>query len=345
MPGLFDPLTIRETTFRNRIMMSPMIQVSASREGLTTDWHLVHYGSRAVGGAGLVMFEATAVESRGRITEYDLGIWDDRQAEGLARIVAFCQAHGAKVGIQLAHAGRKAWSRNEGIGPEQAVGPSAVPFEPSWPAVRVLTVEEVEAVGEAFLAAARRAVAAGFDVIELHAAHGYLLHQFLSPLSNERDDLYGGNPVDNMRFPAALVRGVAGISGGRPVFVRVSASDYAEGGLDLSQTVTICKELKKAGADLIDVSSGGTTPKAPPSWRGYQIPFAETIRREASVATAAVGLVTRPELAEEIVRNGRSDLVVLGREFLRDPYWPLHAARELGVDIPWPVQYERAKRQ
>lgn len=325
-------------------MMSPMIQLSASREGIASDWHLAHYGARAVGGVGLIMLEATAVESRGRITEYDLGIWDDRHVEGLARIVSFCKAHGAAIGVQLAHAGRKAWSRNNGIGPEQAVGPSALPFEPHWPMPRELSAEEIEDLVDLFANAARRAVAAGFDVVELHGAHGYLINQFISPLSNLRDDEYGGDDERRLTFPRRVAQAVREVWGDRPLFMRVSATDYADGGIDIHRMVKIARAMNEVGVDLIDCSSGGTTPQQPPAWRGYQIPFAETIRRQAGVMTAAVGLITKPELAEEIVRNGRADLVALGRELLRHPYWPLDAARELGVDLPWPVQYERAKR-
>jgi len=321
-----------------------MIQESADREGFARDWHLVHYGSRAVGGAGLIMFEATAVESRGRIMERDLGIWDDRHVAGLARIVSFCQAQGAKVGIQLAHAGRKAWSRSNGVGPEEAVAPSPIPFDEGWPAPHALEPGEIEDLVRTFAVAAQRALAAGFDVVELHGAHGYLVNQFLSPLTNRREDAYGGDLNGRLRFPLAVVAAVREIWRGKPLFMRVSATDYAPGGIDLPQMVEIARHLKAAGIDLIDVSSGGTLTVAPAAWRGYQIPYAATIRREADVLTAAVGLITKPETAEEVIRNGRADLVVLGRELLRQPYWPLHAARELGVEVPWPAQYERARR-
>lgn len=324
-------------------MMSPMIQISSPGNGIATDWHLVHYGARAVGGTGLIMFEATPVESHGRITEDDLGIWSDDHVEGLARIVRFCQSQGATVGIQLAHAGRKAWSRNNGIGPEQAVGPSAIPFEPTWPAPRALETEEIAGIVEAFAAGARRAAEAGFDVIELHGAHGYLINQFLSPLSNHRTDAYGGSFERRLQFPKEVVAAVRRVWPDKPLFLRVSATDYAHGGVDLDQMVETARALKPYGIDLIDCSSGGSTPTVPRAWPGYQIPYAETIRREAGIPTAAVGLITNPELAEEIVRNGRADLVAFGRELLRNPYWPLHAARTLGVDIPWPRQYERAK--
>ena len=343
MPSLFEPFTIRGTTFRNRIMMAPMIQASADARGAASDWHLVHYGARAVGGVGLIMVEATAVASNGRITEADLGLYDDSQIDGLARVVAFCQAQGAKVGVQLAHSGRKAWSRKDGIVPEPAVAPSALAFDQGWPTPRELSASEIADLVRAFAEAARRARLAGCDVVEVHGAHGYLINQFLSPLSNRRGDAYGGSLENRLRFPLAVLAAVREVWGNRPLFLRVSATDYAEGGIDLPQMVAIARELKTAGVDLIDVSSGGTTPHQPAAWRGYQIPFAETIKREVGIPTAAVGLITQPETAEEIVRNGRADLVALGRELLRNPYWPLQAAKTLGVEVAWPVQYERAK--
>jgi NADPH2 dehydrogenase len=343
MPGLFDPYAIREVTLKNRIMMSPMIQVSAGDDGRATDWHVVHYGSRAVGGAGLLMVEATAVTPEGRITTEDLGLWSDEQVAGLARVVAFCQSQGAKIGVQLAHAGRKAWSRRQGVGPQTAVAPSSLSFEEDWPAPHELSPDEMEALVVAFRRAAQRASRAGFDVLELHAAHGYLLNQFLSPLANRRLDAYGGSLANRLRFPLAIVASVRAVWGPRPLFVRISATDYAAGGIDLPQMIEIARALRQAGIDLLDVSSGGVTPKQPGSWPGYQVPFAEAIRREAGVPTAAVGLITTPTLAEEIVRNERADLVVLGRELLRQPYWPLHAAKALGKDVIWPHQYERAR--
>ncbi len=344
MAGLFDPFELKATIFRNRVMMSPMIQVSADELGFSSDWHLVHYGARAVGGAALVMLEATAVESCGRITVNDLGLWRDEHIDGLQRIVAFCQEQGAQVGVQLAHAGRKAWSRNDGVGPEPAVAPSALPFEPHWPPVRVLDRDGVRRIVDLFASSARRAARAGFDVIELHAAHGYLLNQFLSPLTNQRDDEYGGDFQRRLTIVREVMEAVKPEIGQRLLFVRVSATDYDASGIDLEMMVRIAVALRGYGADLIDVSSGGSTPRQPGAWRGYQVPMAETIRRGADIPTAAVGLVVSAELAEEIIRNGRADMVAFGRQLLREPYFALHAARDLGVDIPWPMQYERAKR-
>lgn len=343
MPSLFEPLTIRGLTLRNHVMMAPMIQVSADSQGGASDWHLVHYGARAAGGVGLIMVEATSVASHGRITEADLGLYDDCHVGGLARVVTFCQAQGAKVGVQLAHSGRKAWSRKEGHGPEQAVAPSALAFDQGWPTPRELSVPDIACLVESFAQAARRARLAGFDVVEIHGAHGYLINEFLSPLTNKRVDAYGGRPENRLRFPLEVVAAVRDVWGNKPLFMRVSATDYAEGGIDLPQMLEIARELRLAGVDLIDVSSGGTTPHQPTAWRGYQVPFAEAIKKEVGVPTAAVGLITQPEMAEEIVRNGRADLVVLGRELLRNPYWPLQAARALGVDVAWPHQYERAR--
>ncbi|MCL5110242.1 MAG: NADPH dehydrogenase NamA [Chloroflexi bacterium] len=343
MPGLFDPLPLRGLTLKNRVMMSPMIQVSAGEDGRATDWHLVHYGSRAVGGAALLMVEATAVTPEGRITTEDLGLWSDAQVEGLARVASFCRSQGAKIGIQLAHAGRKAWSRERGLGPQGAVAPSALPFEADWPTPHELSPAEIEGLVVAFRRAAERALKAGFDVVEMHAAHGYLLNEFLSPLANRRVDAFGGSLDNRLRLPLAVVASVREVWGQRPLFVRVSATDYAAGGIDLARMVEIARALREAGVDLLDVSSGGVTPEQPASWPGYQIPFAETIRREAGLPTAAVGLITTTTMAEEVVRNGRADLVVLGRELLRNPYWPLPAARSLGGDLPWPHQYERAR--
>jgi NADPH2 dehydrogenase len=340
---LFEPFTIREVRFRNRIMMSPMIQVSSGTDGLANDWHLVHYGARAVGGVGLVMLEATPVESRGRITDKDLGIWDDRHVEGLARIANFCKSQGAAIGIQLAHAGRKAWSRDGGVGPEQAVGPSAIPFESHWPLPTELSTSDIADIVRAFANGAERAKQAGFDVVELHGAHGYLINQFLSPLSNQRSDQYGGSFENRLLFPREVVTAVREVWPDGPLFLRVSATDYARGGVDIGDMVEIARALRECGVDLIDCSSGGTTPEQPRTWPGYQISYADRIRRDAAIPTAAVGLITNPELAEEVVANGRADMIALGRELLRNPYWPLQAARLLRVDLAWPKPYERAK--
>jgi len=353
MSTLFSPLPLRSVTLRNRIAMSPMCQYSAV-EGRATDWHLVHLGSRAVGGAALILAEATAVEARGRISPGDLGLWDDGQIEPLARIVRFVEGQGAVAGVQLAHAGRKASTRAPwegggviapGAGGWPVVGPSPIAFAPGSPTPEALDERELQAVARAFADAARRAREAGFRAVEIHAAHGYLLHQFLSPLSNQRTDGYGG-PLRNrsrlLREVLAAVRAVWPEE--LPVLVRISATDWVPGGWDIGESVELCRELKELGVDLVDVSSGGTSPKAAvPAGPGYQTGFAERIRREAGIATGAVGLITSPEQAEHIVRSGQADLVLLARELLRDPYFALRAARALRAEGPWPRQYERAR--
>lgn len=353
---LFAPLTIREVTFRNRIAVSPMCQYSAE-DGLANDWHLVHLGSRAVGGAGLVIAEATAVQARGRISPHDLGLWDDRQVEPLARITAFISAQGAVPGIQLAHAGRKAstarpWEGGRPVaagagGWDDIVGPSPLPFADGYPTPRPLGVEEIRQVVRAFARAAERALAAGFRVVEIHAAHGYLIHQFLSPLSNRRDDAYGGSFENRIRLACEVVEAVRDVWPERlPLFVRISATDWVEGGWDLEQSVELARRLRALGVDLVDCSSGGLVPGVRiPVAPGYQVPFAERVRREAGVLTGAVGLITEPEQADAIIREGKADLVLLARELLRDPHWPLRAAHRLGRgdSAPWPPQYLRAK--
>ena len=345
MPHLFAPLTLRELTLRNRIMLSPMCMYSAGYDGVATDWHLAHYASRAAGGAGLLITEATAVEPRGRISQHDLGLWDDAQIEPLARIAELVHKEGAALGVQLAHAGRKAWSADRGVGPEQPVAPSALPFGQEWRVPHELTTAEIDQIVDTWQAAAVRAEAAGVDVIEIHAAHGYLNHQFLSPLSNLRTDGYGGTLDNRVRFPARVVEAVRQVwPEEKPLFVRVSATDWQDGGLTPDDIVSVVQKLRPLGVDLIDCSSGGLVPVALPGFGpGYQVPFAEKVRRDAAVATAAVGLITTPELADEIVRNGRADLVALGRELLRHPYWPSEAARTLGEEIAWPRQYREAR--
>jgi NADPH2 dehydrogenase len=345
MPHLFSSLTLRGLPLRNRIMMSPMCMYSAAEDGLVTDWHLAHYVARAVGGVGLLVTEATAVEARGRISANDLGLWDDAQAERLARIVRLVHDQGAAIGVQLAHAGRKAWSAHKAHGPAKPVAPSPLPFDEGWVVPAELSPAEMEQVVAAWQAATRRAIAVGFDVVEVHAAHGYLNHQFLSPLSNTRTDEYGGSLANRMRFLLRVVKVVrAAWPADKPLLVRISATDWADGGLTPDDQVVVARELKARGVDLVDCSSGGTVPVGPPDpAAGYQVPFADKIRHEAGIATAAVGLITTPELADEIIRNGRADLVVLGRELLRHPYWPLEAARVLDHDIDWPRQYRRAR--
>lgn len=351
MPHLFEPLALRGVTLPNRIGVSPMCQYSCV-DGLATDWHLVHLGSRAVGGAGLVLTEAAAVTPEGRISPQDLGAWSDAHFEPLARIAAFVRAQKAVPGIQLAHAGRKASRSRPWDGDRYLAGheggwtpeaPSALPFGATEPPA-ALDAAGLGRVREAFAAAARRAVAAGFQAVEVHAAHGYLLHEFLSPLSNRREDRYGGAFGNRIRFPLEVVAAVrAACPDTTPLLVRVSATDWMPGGWNLEDTVDFAKRLKGEGVDLVDCSSGGLDPAARiATGPGYQVPFAEAVRRDAGLATAAVGLITEPEQAERIIALGQADLVLLARQELRDPYWPLHAAEVLGHRVPWPAPYLRA---
>lgn len=353
MTMLFDPLRLRGVELRNRIGVSPMCQYS-SEGGYASDWHLVHIGGFATGGAGLILMEATAVAPEGRITPYDLGLWEDGQVAGLRRITDFVHGQGAVAGIQLGHAGRKAstWRPWEGEGavPEEKGGwavcaPSAIPFSDTYARPHELDEAGIRRVVEAFRAAAGRAVEAGFRVVELHAAHGYLLHQFLSPLSNRRTDRYGGSFENRVRLPLEVVAAVREVWPEHlPLLVRISATDWVEGGWTPEESVEFSRLLRENGVDLVDCSSGGLIPGVQvPIGPGYQVPFAERIRREAGVATAAVGLITEPEQADRIVREGRADMVLLAREMLRQPRWPLLAAHRLGVDVAWPVQYERAR--
>ena len=349
---LFAPFTLRDVTFRNRIAVSPMCQYS-SRDGFAGHWHLVHLGSRAAGGAALVMMEATAVEARGRISPGDMGIWKDDHVAFLRQIAGFIDEQGSVAGIQLAHAGRKAsvtppWSGGAVIpaaeGGWQTVAPSPIPFRPDDPAPAELSPAGIADIVRAFRAAACRALEAGFRVIEIHSAHGYLSHEFLSPLSNHRQDQYGGAFDNRIRFTLEICSAVREVWPERlPLFLRISSTDWVPGGWDIADSVELARRVRPLGVDLIDCSSGGLEmqqqiPLAP----GYQVPFAERIRREAGIAAGAVGLITTPHQADEIVRSGKADLVLLAREFLRDPYFPLHAARALGVEIKPPVQYSRA---
>ncbi len=353
MARLFEPLKIREITFPNRVFVSPMCEYS-STDGYASDWHLVHLGSRAVGGAGLVLTEATAVLPEGRISPQDLGIWMDDHIEPLARIVRFIHGQGSVAGMQLAHAGRKAstyrpWD-GQGVIPEteggwqKVVAPSAIPFADSYPMPQALSHDGIQEVVSAFAAAAKRAWAAGFRVIEIHAAHGYLVHEFLSPLSNQRSDEYGGSFENRTRALRETVVAVRKVWPERaPLLVRISATDWVDGGWDVQQSVELSRLLKDLGVDLIDCSSGGNAAKARiPLGPAYQTPFAEQIRREANILTGAVGMITSPAQAEQIIAGGQADAVLLAREFLRDPYFPLHAARELGQTTSWPIQYLRA---
>jgi 2,4-dienoyl-CoA reductase-like NADH-dependent reductase (Old Yellow Enzyme family) len=353
---LFTPITLRDVTVRNRVWVAPMCQYSAS-DGVPDDWHLVHLGSFARGGAGLVFTEATAVTPEGRISPEDTGIWNDAQQAAWSRIVDFVHAQGATAGIQLAHAGRKAstysgFSGERGGVPDanggwRPVGPSATPFPGLREDPEPLDPSGIARIVAAFGDAAERAVAAGFDVVEVHAAHGYLLHEFLSPLSNHRDDAYGGSFDNRVRLVRDVVREVRGrVASGVPVVVRVSATDWVEGGWNDDDTVRLAGLLREDGVDLIDTSTGGNVVTDIPVGPGYQVPFARRVRVEAGVPSGAVGLITEPKQAEEILAEGSADVVLLARELLRDPHWPLRAAYELGesdTDL-WPVQYQRAAR-
>jgi 2,4-dienoyl-CoA reductase-like NADH-dependent reductase (Old Yellow Enzyme family) len=351
---LFDPLPLREVTLRNRIVVSPMCQYS-SEDGFANEWHFVHLGSRAVGGAALVFTEAAAVTPEGRISPQDLGIWKDEHVAELARIVRFVEAQGAVAGMQLAHSGRKGstqqpWKGNRALRPEEGgfrpiFAPSAVPFRPEDPVPQELDSAGIARIVSAFRDAASRALRAGFRVLEIHSAHGYLLHEFLSPLSNRRADAHGGSFENRIRMLLEVVRAIRERWPERfPLFVRISATDWAEGGWDIEQSVELARRLAPLGVDLIDCSSGGLVPGAKvPVGPGYQTPFAERIRREARVRTGAVGMIRSAEQAEHVVRTGQADVVILARQLLRDPYWPLAAARQLGVQLSWPPQYERAR--
>jgi 2,4-dienoyl-CoA reductase-like NADH-dependent reductase (Old Yellow Enzyme family) len=353
MPALFDPLTIRDVAFPNRVFVSPMCQYS-SEDGYANDWHFVHLGSRAVGGAGLVLTEATAVLAEGRISPQDLGIWEDGHIEMLTKIVGFIREQGSIAGMQLAHAGRKAstsrpWEGHDTVpesegGWTKVVAPSALKFSDTYPMPQALTTDGIQEVIEGFAAAARRACQAGFRVVEIHAAHGYLIHEFLSPLSNQREDNYGGSFENRTRLCREIIAAVRSAWPKElPLFVRISATDWVEDGWNIDDSVKLAGELKGMGVDLIDCSSGGNVPHAKiPVGAGYQTAFAERIRREAGIMTGAVGMITDPVQAEHIIQTGQADAVIMARELLRDPYWPLRAARELEHSIAWPVQYLRA---
>jgi 2,4-dienoyl-CoA reductase-like NADH-dependent reductase (Old Yellow Enzyme family) len=352
MADLFSPLTIRDVTFRNRIAVSPMCEYS-SEDGFANDWHVVHLGSRAVGGAGLVFTEATAVHPLGRISPADLGIWKDGHIETLARITRFIREQGAVPGIQLAHAGRKGSTRvpweggaviSESDGGWQTLAPSPIPFRPGEPAPSELNKSGIGEIVGAFATAAQRALAAGFQVIEIHGAHGYLIDEFLSPLSNHRTDEYGGSFDGRIRFALEVATAIRGAwPDSLPLFMRISAVDWVDEGWQIEDSVELARRLQPLGVDLIDCSSGGVVPYAKIQvGPAYQTPFAERVRRESGVLTGAVGMITEPHQADGIVRNGQADLVLLAREFLRDPYWPLHAAKTLGGDASVPKQYGRA---
>jgi 2,4-dienoyl-CoA reductase-like NADH-dependent reductase (Old Yellow Enzyme family) len=353
MSLLFSPLRVRATTFANRIGVSPMCQYSAV-DGVPNSWHLVHLGSRAIGGAGLVISEATAVQARGRISPQDAGIWTGAQVDAWRPITAFIREHGAVPAVQLAHAGFKAsthrpWDERSGLIPVEdggweTVSSGAAAFGPGYPVPVALDAAGIAEVVSAFAESARRAVDAGFGAVEVHAAHGYLLHQFYSPVTNHRTDDYGGSLVNRMRLPIEVVSAVrAAVGDDIPVLVRISATDWVDEGWTGADSVLLAGSLGQAGADVIDCSTGGIVPHATiPVGPGYQVRFAEVIRRKADVRTAAVGMITDAGQAETVLTDGAADLVLLGRELLRDPYWPQHAARELGADVPRPHQYLRA---
>jgi 2,4-dienoyl-CoA reductase-like NADH-dependent reductase (Old Yellow Enzyme family) len=351
MSKLFTPFALRSLTFPNRIFVSPMCQYS-SENGMPNEWHRVHLGSRAVGGAGFVCVEASGVSAVGRITPWDAGIWSSEHARAWKPIADFIRAQGSIPGIQLAHAGRKAscgkpWEGGKPLasneGAWETLGPSAIPHG-SYPPPRAMSVAEIEAVVEQFRRAAGFALEAGFDVVEIHGAHGYLLHSFCSPLSNQRKDEWGGTLENRIRLPLAIARAVrAAWPADKPVFYRVSATDWADGGWDLAQSIELARQLKAAGIDLIDCSSGGNIHSQKIALGpGYQVPFSDAIRREAAIPTLAVGLITDAVQAEQIVSLGQADAVCLARAMLRDPYWPRHAARELRAEMAWPDQYKRA---
>ena len=353
MSKLFSPLSIRGITLKNRIAVSPMCQYSCV-EGMVTDWHLVHLGSRAIGGAALILTEATAVAPEGRISPDDAGIWNDAQAEAFRKIAGFIYSANTVPGIQLAHAGRKASTYAPGKGdgevkPENGgwptLAPSAIRFSDSYPQPKEMTKNDIHHLVEQFRKAADRSIQAGFKLIEIHAAHGYLLHEFLSPLSNKRYDEYGGSFENRIRILLEVLDAIRSVTADSfPVIVRISSTDWVEGGWDIEQSVQLAQKLKESGADLIDASSGGNISHARiPVGPGYQVPFAERIKRESGIMTGAVGLITLPDQAEQIIAAGQADIVLLAREMLRNPYWPLFAARQLKSDIEWPRQYLRAK--
>lgn len=352
--GLFDELKIRDVRLVNRIVVSPMCQYSCE-DGLANDWHLVHLGSRAAGGAALIIAEATAVLPEARISPQDLGIWSEAHIEPLSRITKFIHEQGSIAGIQIAHAGRKAstarpWDGTGKVAEDQGgwtdiVAPSAIPFAPKYPMPSAVTTERIAAIVDAFGKAAQRALDAGFRLLEIHSAHGYFLHEFLSPLSNHRSDLYGGSFENRTRIVREVVARIRRYWPERlPLFIRISSTDWVEGGgWDIEQAVELARILSTLGVDLVDCSSGGNVADAKiPMGPGYQVAFAEQIRRDAGILTGAVGMITQAPQADEIIRRGQADLVLLAREMLRDPYWPLHAAAQLGESIPWPAQYLRA---
>jgi 2,4-dienoyl-CoA reductase-like NADH-dependent reductase (Old Yellow Enzyme family) len=353
MSDLFSPLTIQGVTLRNRIGVSPMCMYSYT-DGFSNDWQVIHLGARAAGGAGLVIAEATAIEPRGRISAYDVGIWSDAHIDPLVRVTRAIKENGAVAGIQIAHAGRKAgsrrpWEQEKSIAPDQSQGwqgiaPSPIAFSADYAVPHEMSVLEIKQVQDAFRAATQRALAAGFEWLELHAAHGYLIHSFYSPLSNQRTDEYGGSFENRIRFLLETVRAIRPVwPSNLPLTVRISGTDWQEGGWTVDESVELARYLKKESVDLVDCSSGGGVAQARiPMGSGYQVPISESVRSGANILTAAVGLITAPTQADQIIRNGQADLVLLGREMLRDPYWALHAAQALKQPAPIPPQYLRS---
>lgn len=340
MAKLFESIRIKDIEFKNRIVMPPMCMYSSDDSGYANDWHFIHYATRAIGGTGLIIVEATGVERRGRISDKDLGIWDDSHIVGLAKIVTLCKKYGARVGIQLGHAGRKCEVESEEI-----IAPSPIAYSSRYKVPRKMTKEDIDDVINAFKEGARRADEAGFDLIEIHAAHGYLINEFLSPLSNKRADEYGGSLENRARFLKEILREVRKVwPENKLICVRVSAEDYVEEGNHPEDLANILNLVKDEGVDLVNVSSGAVVPAMIKAFPGYQVKFAEVIKRETNLPVIAGGLISEAEMAEEIVANNRADMVFLGRELLRNPYWPLEAAKKLNHEIDWPLQYERSKK-
>ncbi len=355
MVHLFQPLTIRDITFKNRLVVSPMCQYS-STDGFANDWHLVHLGSRAIGGAALIFTEATAVSPEGRISPYDLGIWKDEHIAILQKIVGFIHDNGSVAGIQLAHAGRKAsktepWNNDEPVpidkGGWKTVAPSPIPFSSDSDTPYELGTQEIQQIVADFKAATQRALQAGFKIIEIHGAHGYLINEFLSPLSNKRTDEYGGTFENRIRFLLEVIAAIRSVWPAElPLFLRISATDWTDEGWTIEDSVRLANVVKYKGVDLIDCSSGGVVPGVKiPAGLSYQVPFSEEVRRSSGIFTGAVGIIVKSDQAESIISSGKADMIFMAREMLRDPYFPLRAARELGYDMKWPVQYERAKRK
>lgn len=339
MSKLFSSFVLKNLELKNRIVMPPMCMYSADHDGNPSDWHTIHYATRAIGGVGLILLEATGVESRGRISDRDLGLWKDEQIEGLSKIVDACHAHGAKVGVQLAHAGRKSEVKEE-----PCIAPSPIPFSSDYRMPIEMNKEDIQKVILAFKESARRADMAGFDVIEIHAAHGYLISEFLSPLTNTRTDEYGGSIVNRYRFLKEILQEVTSVwPKEKPIIIRVSAEDYGEGGNHDTDLARVIKAIRRQGIDLVNVSSGGVVDVPVKAYPGYQTTFAETIRKEAKIPVITGGLISSPSMAEEILQNERADFVFIGRELLRNPYWPLQAAKEVRAELEWPAQYKRAK--